>query len=221
MERKKYIAPSLLAADFTNLDSELKKLKEANIEYLHYDVMDGHFVPNISFGPAILKQISKYGFIYDVHLMVSDPKFYAEKFIESGADIVTFHYEACENPKELISYLREKFPTTKIGISIKPKTEVDSIIDLIELVDLVLVMSVEPGFGGQKFMPIAIDKIKLIHEYILKNNLSTLIEVDGGINAETAKECIKAGVDILVAGTSVFKSDNIKKACNDMLGEEK
>ncbi len=219
MERKKYIAPSLLAANFTNLDSELNKLKEANIKYLHYDVMDGHFVPNISFGPAILKQIKKYGFIYDVHLMVSDPKFYAEKFIESGADIITFHYEACNNSKELISYLRKTFSNIKIGISIKPKTDVNAIIDLIELVDLVLVMSVEPGFGGQKFMPMAIEKIKTIRKYILENNLNTLIEVDGGINVETAKYCIDAGVDILVAGTSVFKSDDIKKVCNDMLGE--
>ena len=177
MERKKYIAPSLLAANFTNLDSELNKLKDANIKYLHYDVMDGHFVPNISFGPAILKQIKKYGFIYDVHLMVSDPKFYAEKFIESGADIITFHYEACNNSKELISYLRKTF------------------------------------------MPMAIEKIKTIRKYILENNLNTLIEVDGGINVETAKYCIDAGVDILVAGTSVFKSDDIKKVCNDMLGE--
>lgn len=219
MEREKYIAPSLLAADFTNLDNELRKLKEANIKYLHYDVMDGHFVPNISFGPSILNQISKYGFIYDVHLMVSDPKFYSEKFINAGANIITFHYEAVSDSKELISYIRSNFPNVKIGISIKPKTNVSAIKDVIKLVDLVLIMSVEPGFGGQKFMPEAIEKIKEVKEIVLKNNLDTLIEVDGGINKETAKLCIDAGVDILVAGTSVFKSENIKKACTELLGE--
>ena len=183
MERKKYIAPSLLAANFTNLDSELNKLKDANIKYLHYDVMDGHFVPNISFGPAILKQIKKYGFIYDVHLMVSDPKFYAEKFIESGADIITFHYEVVDDPYLVIDYIKSY--GIKAGISIKPNTDISVLDDLLDYVDLILVMSVEPGKGGQKFLEQTYDKLKYLKDK--KKCYHYVVEVDGGVNDTNIK----------------------------------
>lgn len=199
------VAPSILSANFNNLLIEINKV--SNAEYLHIDVMDGHFVPNISFGTIAYKNLRAYTKqVFDVHLMIDNPLFYAESFSNSGADIITFHLESKDNPLDVINKI--KFLGKKVGISIKPKTDVEKLIPYLELVDMVLVMSVEPGFGGQKFMPMALDKIKYLDSYRQKKNLKYLIEVDGGINQETAKQCAKVNTDIVVAGTYVFKAEN-------------
>ena len=214
--RKIYVSPSLLSADFKCLEKDILSVQNAGAEYLHFDVMDGHFVNNISFGIPVLKSISGcHNMINDVHIMIEEPLKYAKRFIEAGADILTFHYEACHS-KDEINEIIDLIHSLgkKAGMSIKPNTPVDCALAFMDKLDLFLVMSVEPGFGGQAFMPNAIDKIKILREYIDTNNLKTLIEVDGGINEETAKLVVEAGVNILVAGSFVFKGDvneNIKK----------
>lgn len=220
MERKKYIAPSLLAANFTNLDSELNKLKDANIKYLHYDVMDGHFVPNISFGMPVLKSIAHTTKLFnDVHIMIDDPLTYGPQFVKAGADLVTFHYEAIkeEQVEKVINIIKDC--GAKVGLSIKPKTSVDKIIKYLDKIDLVLVMSVEPGFGGQSFIENSLDKIKELRKYIDENKLNVLIEVDGGINEETASKSRLAGVDVLVAGSYLFNKTNTKERISKLKGE--
>ena len=169
--------------------------------------MDGHFVPNISFGTCVYKNLRKYTKqVFDVHLMIDNPLFYAQSFAESGADIITFHLECKNDTIEVIDKLKSL--NVKVGISIKPKTNVEALLPYLDKVDLVLVMSVEPGFGGQKFLPSALDKIKYLSDYKKKMNLSYIIEVDGGINFETAKMCKECGVSAVVCGTYVFKSSN-------------
>ena len=210
---KNYIAPSLLSADKEHLKDEIKKVEALGCEYIHWDIMDGVFVPNKSFPVSAVKENAKvHKMVNDVHIMVADPNKVAPEFIEAGADIVTFHYEALDCPVccgKLIKKIHDL--GCKAGISIKPKTNVKVLKELVKQVDLVLVMSVEPGKGGQAFIPSALGKIKKLRKWIDKENLNCLIEVDGGINAETGAKCRKAGVDILVAGSYLYGHDDIKE----------
>lgn len=211
------VAPSILAANFNNLYDEVKSVESA--DYLHIDVMDGHFVPNISLGTCVYKGLkNKVDLVFDVHLMISDPKKYALDFIKAGADILTFHYEALnskEEINELIDFIHAN--NTKVGISIRPNTKVEVLDEFLNKLDLVLVMSVEPGFGGQSFIPSALDKIKYLKDLKNKNNdLKYEIEVDGGINKETSKLCVEAGVEVLVAGTYIYNNQNRKQLIEEM-----
>lgn len=213
---KVYIAPSILSADFNNLKEEIKLVESLKAEYLHFDVMDGHFVPNISFGQPVLKCIAhSHSMINDVHIMISEPKRYAKEFIDSGANILTFHYEACKDIKEVEEVIDIIHSNgAKAGLSVKPNTPIEVIYPVLHKLDLVLVMSVEPGFGGQKFIPSALDKISKVKKLILEKGYQCLVEVDGGINEETGKLCKEAGVDILVAGSYLFGHKDIEERIN-------
>lgn len=203
------ISPSILSLDFTQLNTQMEAVNASRAQWLHYDVMDGHFVPNLTFGPDILKAFRKLTDCeLDVHLMITDPETYAPVFIKAGAQWLTFHYEAMENAeacRKLAKQLRQW--GVKPGISIKPKTPVEVLKDLWQDFDLVLVMSVEPGFGGQQFDPSALEKIAQLRAWAQAENADLRIEVDGGINAETGKLCTQAGADVLVAGSYIFKNN--------------
>lgn len=210
------VSPSILSADFSRLLDEVLNVKANGAEFIHVDVMDGHFVPNITFGACVLKSLKgKCDIVRDVHLMINEPVKYAPSFKEAGADIITFHYEAVEDIKKAIEEIKKL--DVKVGISIKPKTSASVLLPYLSSIDLVLVMSVEPGFGGQKFMENSLDKIKFLSEYKKKNNLNYLIEVDGGINLETAKLCKDNGCEVVVAGTSVFKAADRNKVIQGLL----
>lgn len=206
------IAPSLLAANFTKLGSEVESLNMTDAYMLHLDIMDGLFVPNISFGYDIVKQLRPIStLIFDVHLMISDPMKYIDKFVDAGANSITFHYEASkQNAKEILEYIRSK--GVKAALSVKPETSIKEIEELLPYMDMLLIMSVEPGFGGQKYIPDATDKIKLSRRLIDEKGLKTLIQVDGGVNASNIAEVYKAGCDIAVAGTAVFGKSNRMQA---------
>jgi len=207
------IAPSLLAADVASLGAEVKKLEKAHADLLHFDVMDGHFVPNITYGPHILKALKeKTSIPFDVHLMVNEPEKFVPWFIDAGADIITFHLEATENPNKLIKIIKEA--GKKAGVSLKPKTDLAIFKTLKETPDLILVMGVEPGFGGQKFFPDTPKRIAKTKELFPRS----LIEVDGGIAKDTAQLCINAGADILVAGTFIFKNGTYAKNIKTLKG---
>lgn len=209
------IAPSLLSANFAYLKEEIDKIKAA--EWIHYDVMDGHFVPNISFGYSILNDISKVTDMYlDVHLMISDPAKYVDNFIKSNASLIVFHYEAVAENKidELIDYIKRH--NVDVGIAIKPNTPVSVLKPFLPKLDLVLVMSVEPGFGGQTFNNSAVEKISELFKIRTENKYNYLIEVDGGINDLTAQVCREAGVDVLVAGSYIFNNDDYTKAIESL-----
>jgi ribulose-phosphate 3-epimerase len=217
---KKNIAPSLLAADFFDLSSQMKLLKEGNIKVLHLDVMDGMFVPSISFGMPVISSLRKsVDFFFDVHMMVENPERYIEDFYNSGADGITIHFEACKHIDRCISQIKSL--GLRSGISINPATPVSFLENIVSEVDMVLIMSVNPGFGGQKFIPYSLDKIRELSKMREKKNPKLLIQVDGGVGIDNIKALSDAGVDEFVAGSSVFKGDILKniKALNDALGE--
>ncbi len=205
------ISPSVLAADLSDLAGAVKELEKAGAEMAHLDVMDGRFVPNMSFGmPVIEAMRNKSDIVFDVHLMIVEPELYAKRFVDAGADILTFHYEAAKDSAALLNEIRAM--GCKAAISIKPKTKAEEIFHLLDKCDMVLVMTVEPGYGGQSFMPDMLPKIKALREEIERRGLDVDIQVDGGINPETAKLCREAGANVLVAGSSVFKASDRKAA---------
>ena len=200
------LSPSILSADFTILGEELRAIDEAGSEYFHIDVMDGIFVPSISYGMPVIKSIRKATKrVFDVHLMITEPERYINEFVESGADIITFHVEATKEPEKVIDMIHEK--GLKAGISVKPKTPLEAIEPYLEKIDMLLIMSVEPGFGGQAYIEGSTEKIKAAREMVKAHGLLTDIQVDGGINLQNLPEVLEAGANIIVAGSSVFKGD--------------
>ncbi len=210
--KKIQISPSILSADFSQLGNEIKRLEKSGADMVHVDVMDGHFVPNLTIGPPVIKALKKQSSLpFDVHLMISPVHKYIQAYSEAGADIITIHPEATDNFASSISEIKKN--NKKVGVSLNPETKIDTIIDHLKTIDLVLIMSVNPGFGGQKFMPQVLTKIKELRRIEKEKDLNFDIEIDGGINFENSKEAIKAGANILVSGTTIFKSNNgdIKK----------
>ena len=212
---KTIISPSILGGSFSNMEKIISSLDQSEAEYIHFDVMDGDFVPNLTFGPQFISNLrNQTKKVFDVHLMINRVGKFLDDYIKAGSDIITFHTEIEENFSELISKIKDK--DIKAGIAIKPKTPWEEIKSLLHSIDQVIIMTVEPGFGGQSFMDSQIDKIKNISNYIKENNLSVDIEIDGGVNYETGKICRDAGANILVAGSFLFKQENLLTATNEL-----
>ena len=204
--KKIQISPSILSADFSQLGNEIKRLEEGGADMIHVDVMDGHFVPNLTIGPEVIKKLRPLTKkIFDVHLMISPVDNFIKDFADAGADIITFHPEATTDVNKTIKLIRNQ--NKKVGISLKPKSKIDLIKDYLKKIDLVLIMSVEPGFGGQKFMPEVLEKTKVVRDLINKQNLNVDVEIDGGINFENCSKAKNAGANILVSGSTIFKEN--------------
>ncbi|TVS87835.1 ribulose-phosphate 3-epimerase [Wolbachia pipientis] len=217
------IAPSILSADFAKLGEEVKRISDLNVDYIHIDVMDGNFVPNITIGPNVISAIRKYSNLpFDVHLMVKSPGDHIESFINAGADIITIHAEAEIHLERLVKKIKsykninDTKKTIQVGVSIVPSTSPSVLEYIIHALDIVLIMTVNPGFGGQEFIHLQLHKISIIKKMIQDRNLKTQVSVDGGVNFSNAADIIKAGADILVAGSAIFKTEDIKKAVNDL-----
>ena len=215
MNRTKLIAPSLLSADFLHLEDEIKAVVDAGCDMLHLDIMDGHFVPNMTFGPFIVKQIKSISKVpLDVHLMIEKPDLWIERYIEAGADYLSVHFEADNHLNRTLNRIKEL--GVKPCVVINPSTRPENLEYLLDIVDMVLVMSVNPGFGGQKFIENSIRKIEWLNKFREKNKLNYLIEVDGGVNLDNIGRLSEAGVDVFVAGSAIFSTDNYKKTIAKM-----
>ncbi|WAA10664.1 ribulose-phosphate 3-epimerase [Fervidibacillus albus] len=211
------IAPSILSADFSKLAQEVKDVEQGGADYIHIDIMDGRFVPNITMGPIIVEAIRPVTSLpFDVHLMIEDPDRYIDDFVNAGADIISVHAEACTHLHRTVHLIKQR--GLKAGVVLNPATPIEWIIDILPDVDLVLLMTVNPGFGGQKFIPNVLKKIRRIHELKEENGWTFEIEVDGGINEETAKLCVEAGANVLVAGSAVYRSKNRREAIQAIRG---
>ena len=209
------LAPSILSADFSQLQESVREVEYAGCEYLHIDLMDGHFVPNITFGAVVFEKLrKKSNMIFDCHLMIEQPDLYLEDFSRAGADIITVHQEACIHLNRTIHHIKEL--GCKAGVAINPATPLETLEYVLQDIDMVLIMSVNPGFGGQKFIPQSIDKIKKLKQMIDSKNYTVDIQVDGGVTVDNIHDIVKAGANILVAGSAIFGKENIQKAVSDL-----